>query len=46
MGRTVKVDFGAIAYSGSFKCAHHMVFLGLNGDCKGVTDSVRFPTIR
>jgi len=46
MGRTVKEDFGTIAYSGSFKFACHMVFLGLNGGCKGVTDSVRFPTIR
>jgi glyoxylase-like metal-dependent hydrolase (beta-lactamase superfamily II) len=40
VGRSIKVDFGAFAFRNSFKDAHHMTFLGLNGGYKGVTDSV------
>ena len=42
--RAIKVDFGAFAFRNSFKDAHHMTFLGLNGGYKGVTDSV-LPTV-
>ena len=44
IGRAIKVDFGAFAFRNSFKDAHHMTFLGLNGGYKGVTDSV-LPTV-
>jgi hypothetical protein len=44
IGRAIKVDFGAFAFRNSFKDAHHMTFVGLNGDYKGVTDSV-LPTV-
>ena len=44
IGRAIKVDFGAFAFRNSFKDAHHMTFLGLNGVYKGVTDNVR-PTV-
>jgi hypothetical protein len=40
VGRSIKVDFGAFAFRNSFKDAHHMTFLGLNGGYKGVTDNV------
>lgn len=40
IGRAIKVDFGAFAFRNSFKDAHHMTFLGLNGVYKGVTDNV------
>ena len=44
IGRAIKVDFGAFAFRNSFKDAHHMTFLGLNGGYKGVTDNV-LPTV-
>ena len=44
IGRAIKVDFGAFAFRNSFKDAHHMTFLGLNGVYKGVTDNV-LPTV-
>lgn len=44
IGRAIKVYFGAFAFRNSFKDAHHMTFLGLNGAYKGVTDSV-LPTV-
>ena len=44
IGRAIKVDFGALAFRNSFKDAHHMTFLGLNGGYKGVTDNV-LPTV-
>ena len=44
IGRAIKVDFGAFAFRNSFKDAHHMTFLGLNGGYKDVTDSV-LPTV-
>ena len=44
IGRAIKVDFGAFAFRNSFKDAHHMTFLGLNGIYKGVTDNV-LPTV-
>jgi glyoxylase-like metal-dependent hydrolase (beta-lactamase superfamily II) len=44
IGRAIKVDFGAFAFRNSFKDAHHMTFMGLNGGYKGVTDSV-LPTV-
>ena len=44
IGRAIKMDFGAFAFRNSFKDAHHMTFLGLNGGYKGVTDSV-LPTV-
>lgn len=40
VGRSIKVDFGAFAFRNSFKDAHHMTFLGLNGGYKGLTDNV------
>ena len=40
IGRAIKVDFGAFAFRNSFKDAHHMTFMGINGSYKGVTDSV------
>ena len=36
IGRAIKVDFGAFAFRNSFKDAHHMTFLGLNGVYKGL----------
>ena len=44
IGRAIKVDFGAFAFRNSFKDAHHMTFLGLNGGYKGLTDNV-LPTV-
>lgn len=44
IGRAIKVDFGAFAFRNSFKDAHHMTFLGLNGIYRGVTDNV-LPTV-
>ena len=40
IGRAIKVDFGAFSFRNSFKDAHHMTFLGLDGSYKGVTDNV------
>ena len=40
VGRSIKVDFGDFAFRNTFKDAHHMTFLGLNGGYKGVTDNV------
>ncbi len=44
IGRAIKVDFGSFAFRISFKDAHHMTFLGLNGIYKGLTDNVN-PTV-
>jgi len=44
IGRAIKVDFGAFAFRNSFKDAHHMTFVGLDGIYKGNTDSV-LPTV-
>lgn len=44
IGRAIKVDFGSFAFRNSFKDAHHMTFLGLNGIYKGLTDNVN-PTV-
>lgn len=41
VGRAIKVDFGAFAFRNSFKDAHNMTFLGLNGGYEGVTDNVQ-----
>lgn len=38
--RAIKVDFGAFAFRNSFKDAHHMTYLGLNGIYKDLTDNV------
>lgn len=40
VGRSIKVDFGAFAFRNTFRDAHHMSFLGLNGEYKGITDNV------
>ena len=44
IGRAIKVDFGAFAFHNSFKDAHHMTYLGLNGIYKDLTDNV-LPTV-
>lgn len=44
IGRAIKVEFGSFAFRNSFKDAHHMTFLGLNGIYKGQTDNVN-PTV-
>lgn len=44
IGRAIKVDFGAFVFRNSFKDAHHMTFLSLNGGYKGVTDN-ELPTV-